>query len=557
MGDYIRRVIRPCRMRQPRVPRPLDQAAHGPPAKVKPKAPLVHAKPPVNLRPAPVKAMPKPVAPTGPPADFRLAAAAAPAAAGCAPAIADPFLQAQLAALTAQMAGFRDLFASQTALIASLARSRSASVDSRGYGRESHHHGGYGRASSRDGRRPRGRSADRKGKGKGKDTGKGAGYGPYAGPEDHEGKGKDHEGKGKGKDPEGKGGGLGRGGKGKAKGAMRREGSARSDTPGAQGRRTSFQDDGAGGGRGGAPPPKRRAQSPGRRAQSPGRRGRSPLPWRTRQVSHITGSRTAIIQPTVPEGFVEDVADAMPARVDDATGDGEQAAQASFEDVIDECDGHQTASRRKRCGSSGVGGRLVPNARTSMPGFNFDVCGLIRRRILPKEISSHVLNSNWLAAYELLLEHPAALGVTAAVGTGGAGYGLLHTCLARNTPDWFMSYIFNRSSLSICIDAAGVRTGSTALHLACASSWVRVVQELAGVLRLSLRPPLKDVYTVDTAILPLPPDGGVPPPSETGAQPGHLDFSPRPLWGGPAWTPRFFPSPPLGGPSPPRNRCSA
>ena len=158
------------------------------------------------------------------------------------------------------------------------------------------------------------------------------------------------------------------------------------------------------------------------------------------------------------------------------------AACGAFEDVIDECDGHQTASRRKRCGSPGGvwWTVLVPD---SMPGFNFDVRGLIRRRILAKEISSLVLTSRYSEAWVLLQDHPAALGVTA--WQAGAGYGLLHTCLVRNTPDWFMGYVFNRTAIPICIDATGVRTGSTALHLACSSSWVRVVQELAGVLSLS------------------------------------------------------------------------
>jgi hypothetical protein len=120
-----------------------------------------------------------------------------------------------------------------------------------------------------------------------------------------------------------------------------------------------------------------------------------------------------------------------------------------------------------------------------MPGFNFGVRGLIRRRILAKEISTHVLNSRYTEAWEMLQDHPAALGVTAAHGQAGAGYGLLHTCLARNTPDWFMGYVFNRTAIPICLEATGERTGSTVLHLACSNSWVLVVQELAGVLSLS------------------------------------------------------------------------
>ncbi len=135
---------------------------------------------------------------------------------------------------------------------------------------------------------------------------------------------------------------------------------------------------------------------------------------------------------------------------------------------------------KPRVAESVAGGRLVHNARASMPGFNFDVRGLIRRRILAKEISALVLQSNYGSAWSLLQDHPTALGVTAPDSSAGAGYGLLHTCLVRNTPDWFMSYVFNRTAVSVCVDAAGVKTQSTALHLACSSSWVRVVEELAG-----------------------------------------------------------------------------
>ena len=116
-----------------------------------------------------------------------------------------------------------------------------------------------------------------------------------------------------------------------------------------------------------------------------------------------------------------------------------------------------------------------------MPGFNFDVCGLICRRILAKEASTLILASNYAGAWALLQQHPSAMGVTAPEDSAGAGYGLLHTCLVRNTPDWFMGYVFNRTAESICLESAGRRTGSTALHLACSSSWVRVVKELACV----------------------------------------------------------------------------
>ena len=105
---------------------------------------------------------------------------------------------------------------------------------------------------------------------------------------------------------------------------------------------------------------------------------------------------------------------------------------------------------------------------------------MIGRRNLAKEASQLVMSSKYVAAYQLLVEQPSALGVTAPAGSPGAGYGLLHTCLARNTPDWFMAWVFNRTALPICLDAAGARTGSTALHLACSSSWYRVVAERWG-----------------------------------------------------------------------------
>ena len=101
VGEYIKRVIRPLEMRRAGVPRPLEVAR----AKLPPKA--------------------KPVVPMGPPPGHRApvtaggAVPATPAAAGAAPAAAgatgavpaDAFLQAQLALLTQQMAGFQELIA--------------------------------------------------------------------------------------------------------------------------------------------------------------------------------------------------------------------------------------------------------------------------------------------------------------------------------------------------------------------------------------------------------------------------------------------------------------
>ena len=357
-------------------------------------------------------------------------------------------------------------------------RSRSASYESsrtRGYSRASSAGTyGHGRDRSADGRgygsSARGRSPHRKGKGShghGRDRSAGSyGYG-----RSDRGRSAD-EGKGEGKaSNEGQGASKGAGkasNRGKGRGDIRRKGSEGA----AQGRRATVRKP-----EGGASPTVR--QRTGRSPQRSGSPRRAVVVWKERVVTHQTGSRTAIVQPITPAGFEEDSADAPPVRVEVTT---DAAACGAFEDVIDECDGHQTASRRKRCGSPGGvwWTVLVPD---SMPGFNFDVRGLIRRRILAKEISSLVLTSRYSEAWELLQDHPAALGVTA--WQAGAGYGLLHTCLVRNTPDWFMGYVFNRTAIPICIDATGVRTGSTALHLACSGSWVRVVQELAGVLSLS------------------------------------------------------------------------
>ncbi len=69
-----------------------------------------------------------------------------------------------------------------------------------------------------------------------------------------------------------------------------------------------------------------------------------------RAVSHASGSKTAILQPNVPTAFEEGSADAPPDRVE-ATID--TATRGAFEDCIEERNGHQTASRRKRCGSPG------------------------------------------------------------------------------------------------------------------------------------------------------------------------------------------------------------
>lgn len=64
-----------------------------------------------------------------------------------------------------------------------------------------------------------------------------------------------------------------------------------------------------------------------------------------------------------------------------------------------------------------------------------------------------VRRNDWKGAFNFLLQNPQVLGVRAPAGTGPAGYALLHTCLAKQTPDWFMDHIFHRTPLSICVGA--------------------------------------------------------------------------------------------------------
>jgi len=64
-----------------------------------------------------------------------------------------------------------------------------------------------------------------------------------------------------------------------------------------------------------------------------------------------------------------------------------------------------------------------------------------------------VQHNRWEDAYNFLVVNPEALGVTAPSDTGAAGYSLLHTCLAKQTPDWFMDYIFHRTPVCLCVGA--------------------------------------------------------------------------------------------------------
>ncbi len=180
---------------------------------------------------------------------------------------------------------------------------------------------------------------------------------------------------------------------------------------------------------------------------------------------------------------------------------------------------HARPSRIWLRNATGIKPRIAESGAGRMHGLNFDVRGLICRRIFAEEASTLILASNYAGAWTLLQEHPGALGVTAPSDSPGAGYGLLHTCLVRNTPDWFMGFVFNRTAQSVCLEATGRRTGSTALHFACSSSWVRIVKELARVLRLSphrgLTPTLK-IIRFARSLLGRGPGGSRPPP-ERGA----------------------------------------
>jgi hypothetical protein len=60
-------------------------------------------------------------------------------------------------------------------------------------------------------------------------------------------------------------------------------------------------------------------------------------------------------------------------------------------------------------------------------------------------------DANIMNAWHDLGKNLAASGVTALSGTPGVGHVLIHECLVRNTPDWFMTYIMSRTPLVVLI----------------------------------------------------------------------------------------------------------
>ena len=132
------------------------------------------------------------------------------------------------------------------------------------------------------------------------------------------------------------------------------------------------------------------------RSRSPGR-----APWVARTVGHQTESKNVMRQPTLPENFVPDAPDKMPVR---AQGTHDAEALCAFEEASMIIRGRNSESK-----------------------------------------------DNLVRAWQLLELLPSVVGVTAPTGSNGAGYALMHTCLCRNTPDWFMTYIMSRTPLVVLI----------------------------------------------------------------------------------------------------------
>ena len=201
--------------------------------------------------------------------------------------------------LAQQAATFQAVIDSPTEMIAALrsraesrGQSRGSSVG-RGYGREGSMGRGYGREGSMS-------------RGYGRESSTGRGYGRERSA-DARRRQTSADRAPRGRDPTPRG---YRGGKGKGKA----KGGGDSDT----------DSDGKGKGR-----PKGDGQ---RRNQSPSRRpARSPLPRGARNISHSTGSRTAITQPVMPDGFEPDTE--PPERVEATDADD---AVATFEDCREE-----------------------------------------------------------------------------------------------------------------------------------------------------------------------------------------------------------------------------
>lgn len=130
--------------------------------------------------------------------------------------------------------------------------------------------------------------------------------------------------------------------------------------------------------------------------------------------------------PRLPKGYVADDPDRMPAR-SERTED-QKAALCAFEEVS----------------------TVIRNSR----GVDSDAA-------LEK-------------AWRLLEQYPAALGVTAPIGHSGGGYALIHTCLCRLTPDWFIMYLLNRTPIPILVGAQFEKLGERHSLQACADGSKRI-----------------------------------------------------------------------------------
>ena len=128
--------------------------------------------------------------------------------------------------------------------------------------------------------------------------------------------------------------------------------------------------------------------------------------------------------PKLPKGYVADDADRMPAR---SASTDDLAALSAFEEVS----------------------AVIRNSRGD---------------------SEAALENAW----RLLEQYPAALGVTAPIGHPGGGYALIHTCLCRLTPDWFIMYLLNRTPITILVGAQFEKLGERHSLQACADGSKRI-----------------------------------------------------------------------------------
>jgi hypothetical protein len=72
-----------------------------------------------------------------------------------------------------------------------------------------------------------------------------------------------------------------------------------------------------------------------------------------------------------------------------------------------------------------------------------------------EEVSQLVMASRWPEVAAYAAAHPACMQYVIPSGMPGAGYGLLHTLLAKSCPDYLMEYVMNRTPLAMLGDQRG------------------------------------------------------------------------------------------------------